>query len=197
MNQQIVLNNQLINWEKELHEKGFITDENTLINALSFETNPVILSQLLVLAAYSRIGQKKGDSLAQVWMEKAIELDPSNKKAKEFLIQDDWKKKQDILGILTFPSIRETDNRTAKKKIAEQYIEICQTFLADADDHLHDLSAILDQVSPSVNNDLYAQIKRLTDLLASAIETTVNLLKAAEEYEQSITGVFHTSTYYE
>ncbi|MDQ0200023.1 AAA family ATPase [Neobacillus ginsengisoli] len=197
MNQQIKLNGQLIKWEKELKEYGFITEENKLINALCSETNPVILSQILVIAAFSRIGRKKGNSLAQVWMEKALELDPSNKKAKEFLLQDDWKKKQDILGILTFPSIRETDNRTAKKKIAEQYIEICQTFLTEADDHLHDLTAILDQVSPSVNKDLYAQNKKRADLLSSAIETTVSLLKAAEEYEQSITGVFHTSTYYE
>ncbi|MCM2532522.1 ATP-binding protein [Neobacillus pocheonensis] len=197
MTQQINVNAQFKKWENELNEKGFIKDENKLINAIRIETNHVILSQLLVLAAHSRLGRKKGDSLAQVWMENALQLNPSNIKAKEFLLHGDWKKKQDILGILTFPSIRETDNRTAKKKIAEQYIEICQTFLRDADDHLQDLTAISDQVSPPVNKDLYAQNKKLADLLASAIETTVNLLKAAEEYEQSIIGVFHTSTYYE
>jgi SpoVK/Ycf46/Vps4 family AAA+-type ATPase len=35
------------------------------------------------------------------------------------------------------------------------------------------------------------------DLLDSAVDTVVKLLKAAKEYNQSITGVFHTSTYYD
>jgi len=196
-NQRSRYNEQIIQWEKELNETGVIIDESELITALSHESNPIQLSKLFTLAAVSRLGRNKDDSLAGVWLEKALELHPENQKAKEYMIQSDWKKMHNLLSSLTFPPLRETDNRTAKKKTAEQFIDVCQTFLAEADIKLHDLQAMVDITSTMVNNDLFQRYQKLADLLSSAIEETKSLLKAAEEYDQSITGVFHTSTYYE
>ena len=113
------------------------------------------------------------------------------------MLQSDWKKFEDSLSPLTFPAIRETDNRTAKKKTAEQYIEVCQTFLAQADEIQNRLEAKRDLSSKIINKALYLKYNLLSELLTSAIEETGNLFKAAEEYDQSITGVFHTSTYYD
>ncbi|MEH7355802.1 AAA family ATPase [Neobacillus drentensis] len=196
-NQRSRYNEQIIQWEKELNETGVIIEENKLITALSQESDPIQLSKLLTLAAVSRLGRNKDDSLAAVWIEKALELHPENQKAKVYMIQSDWKKMHNLLSVLTFPPMRETDNRTAKKKTAEQFIEVCQTFLAEADIKLHDLQAMVEITSTMVNNDLFQRYQKLADLLSSAIEETKSLLKAAEEYDQSITGVFHTSTYYE
>ncbi|WHY80126.1 AAA family ATPase [Neobacillus sp. WH10] len=196
-NQRSRYNEQIIQWEKELNETGVIVEENELITALSQESDPIQLSKLLTLAAVSRLGRNKDDSLAAVWLEKALELHPENQKAKVYMIQSDWKKMHNLLSVLTFPPMRETDNRTAKKKTAEEFIDVCQTFLAEADIKLHDLQAMVEITSTMVNNDLFQRHQKLADLLSSAIEETKNLLKAAEEYDQSITGVFHTSTYYE
>lgn len=104
---------------------------------------------------------------------------------------------KDILDILEFPAIRETDNRTAKKKVAEQYIQICQNFLAEADDHIENLTEKRNLAEALRNEPLSLQYQKLVDLLTEAIEVNGNLLKAAEEYEESIKGVFHTATYYE
>lgn len=197
MEQPLQQKNQITKWEKELSEKGFIADETPLIRALSIEKNDMMLSRLLTLAALSRLRKKQDDSLAKVWMEKALELNPTNIKAKEFILQSDWKKNKDLLNVLSFPPIRETDNRTAKKKIAEQYIEICQSFLSDAEDYLEELRTILNQSAPPSDQELAVQNRELANLLSTAIETTANLLQAAKEYDESITGVFHTSAYYE
>ncbi len=188
---------QIQQWEKELNESGKIADEAQVIHAIRHESDSDTLSTLLTIGALSRLERNKEDSLAAVWLDKAQTLNPNNRKAKEYLIQSDWKKMQDLLSPLTFPPMRETDNRTAKKKTAEQYIEVCQSFLAEADEQLHNLQEMVDIASTMVMNDLFQRYQKLADLLSSAIEETGSLLKAAEEYDQSITGVFHTSTYYE
>ncbi|MFJ5762174.1 AAA family ATPase [Neobacillus sp. NPDC093182] len=188
---------QLLQWENELSEKGFISNENELLTVIRKESNPVLLSRMLTVAALSRLKRKNQDSLASAWLHKALELHPENKKAKSYFIQYDWKKKKDILEVLTFPAMRETDNRTAKKKVAEQYIQICQSYLAESDDQLEDLTEKMNLAETLGNTPLFNQYKELTELLTNAIEVSGNLLKAAEEYEESIKGVFHTATYYD
>jgi SpoVK/Ycf46/Vps4 family AAA+-type ATPase len=188
---------QLEQWEKEVNETGIIIDESRLITAISLETNPIILSKLLTLAAGSRLARNSEDSLALVWLEKARKLDVENQKAKQFMIGTDWKKLKDLLSALSFPPMRETDNRTAKKKMAEQYIEVCRKFLTIASEHLPDVQDKVNQTSTMVNKDFFLKYQGISDLLASVIEETSALLSAAEEYEKSITGVFHTGTFYD
>ncbi|WP_082797412.1 AAA family ATPase [Neobacillus drentensis] len=198
VNKQNSINEEkLKQWEIELNDNGYISNESGLISILTKESNPVILSKLLSIAALSRIGRNKHDKLAEIWLERAFNLYPDNQSAKEYMLQSDWKKFEDSLSPLTFPAIRETDNRTAKKKTAEQYIEVCQTFLAQADEIQNKLEAKRDLSSKIINKALYLKYNLLSELLTSAIEETGNLFKAAEEYDQSITGVFHTSTYYD
>jgi SpoVK/Ycf46/Vps4 family AAA+-type ATPase len=188
---------QITHWENELNENGFIANENELLTAIRVQSNPVLISKMLTMAALSRLTRKNQDTLAFAWLQKALDLHPDNEMAKSYFIQYDWKKKKDILDILDFPAIRETDNRTAKKKVAEQYIQICQSFLAEADDHVEDLTEKRNLAEALRNESLSLQYKKLADLLTAAIEVNGNLLKAAEEYEESIKGVFHTATYYE
>ncbi|WML26626.1 AAA family ATPase [Neobacillus sp. OS1-33] len=198
VNNQLTINEEKLKlWESEFNDNGYISDENELISTLTTETNPVTLSKLLSLAALSRIQRNKQDKMALVWLERALNLYPDNQLAKEYMLQSDWKKFEDSLSPLTFPAIRETDNRTAKKKTAEQYIEVCQSFLVQADEIQNKLEAKRDLSSKIINQALYLKYNLLSELLASGIEETGNLYKAAEEYDQSITGVFHTSTYYD
>ena len=184
-------------WEQELNENGFISNESAIITALADESNPIVLSNLLTLAALSRLGRNKQDKMAEIWLDRALKLYPVNQAAKEYLLQSEWKQMSGFLSSLTFPAMRETDNRTAKKKTAEQYIEVCQNFLTNADEIQTDLAAKKDLAAPLRKTDVYQQYDQLNELYSAAIEETGRLLKAVEEYDQSITGVFHTSTYYD
>jgi SpoVK/Ycf46/Vps4 family AAA+-type ATPase len=184
-------------WETEQTENGFIVDESQLLKAISHESNPVHLSKLLTVAALSRLNRNKRDTLAIAWLEKALDLHPNNKRVKAYFIESDWRKKKDIFDILSFPAIRETDNRTAKKKVAEQYISICQAFLSETDEHIEDLQEMMD-LAATLNNDvLLNRYKKLIEYLSESVEVTFNLLKATEEYQESIVGVFHTSTFFD
>ncbi|URT72928.1 AAA family ATPase [Cytobacillus firmus] len=179
-------------WKNELDQYGYIQNEAELLNVIkniNEKTDPGLLSELLAMAAISRLNNNTDDTLASAWLQKAVELDTGNTMAAAQLGKSEWKNKSNLLEALTFPPIRETDNRAAKKKTAEQFIEICRSFINKADDELEDL-----QKKQHAYED--KEYRKLAEILEKAIEETALLLKASEEYEQSISGVFHTSTYY-
>jgi SpoVK/Ycf46/Vps4 family AAA+-type ATPase len=188
---------QLLSWENELNEAGVIKEESRVLEAFSQEQDVKISSRLLTLLALSRLGRDSQDPLAATLLEKALVLNPENKQAREVLVRSDWLDFKDILDSLSFPAIRETDNRTAKKKVSEQYISVCQKFLQKGEEQLPVLEGKLDLASTMMDKNIFQTYRKLYELLTSAINETTSLLKAAEEYDQSITGVFHTATYYD
>jgi SpoVK/Ycf46/Vps4 family AAA+-type ATPase len=193
---QFPLDEQLVLWEKEINQNGYIRNEAGLITAIKMLTNSqeeASFSKVLTLAAQSRAKRSGYDSLVLQWLQKAIEHDSTNLKAKKLLARSQWTNKGHIFDQLIFPRIRETDNRALKKKTAEQYIEISQQFLAFAEEQLAELK------KQEVENDseLQEKLRNLTDVLEKAIDETAALLKATELYEESVTGVFHTAVHYE
>jgi SpoVK/Ycf46/Vps4 family AAA+-type ATPase len=191
------LKDQLLLWDDEIKNFGYIRDEAAVITAmkaLSNSEDDLALSKVLTVAAQSRAYRKGFDSLTLEWLRKAIAIDPSNVPAKNLLATNQWKNKGSIFDQLVFPRIRETDNRALKKKNAEQYIDISQEFLTFAEDQLAELQRpVFDKTESSVEG----KFRRLIELLEQAIEETAALLKATERYEESVTGVFHTAVHYE
>ncbi|MGJ7913317.1 AAA family ATPase [Neobacillus sp. LXY-1] len=180
--------------ENEWNETGIIRDE-LLIEALSGASDPTIVSKLITLLALSKTAD--GITLSNTLLEKALQLDPNNLLAKQHLIRWDWVKLKDALSSLHFPPIRETDNRTAKKKTAEQYIEVCQAFLTDSEDRIAELQSNIKLTSTMFDQELFQKYQRLYQLFSDAVEATEKLLKASHDYDESITGVFHTAAYYD
>nr|WP_257958497.1 AAA family ATPase [Bacillus sp. V3-13] len=191
---------QITKWEQELNETGYISNEGELLKTMSRleeDNDQAELSVLYTLAALSRSRKNHQDSLVLAWMEKAAQLNPANERATSYLARFEWKKNRDLLSSLVFPSIRETDNRTAKKKIADQYIAICRVFLEEAEEQLQQLEKWQKALVVLNQTDVEAVYANLIKLLHEAIDNTSRLLKAAEEYEASISGVFYTSTHVE
>jgi SpoVK/Ycf46/Vps4 family AAA+-type ATPase len=195
--QTIHRQNKIDEWEKEFANNGYIKDESKLFSFLNSEKDKSIISKLLTIAAFSRLRKNKQDTIAVAWLEKSLELNPGNEEAIEFLIQFEWKKKRNLLDLLSYPPLRETDNRTAKKNVAEQYIQISQTFINEAIGQIEDLNQKISIVSRLGNPELSHLYDKLFALLLAAKEETVSLLNSAEEYDESITGMFHTATYYQ
>lgn len=193
---QLTLDEQLVLWEKEIDQNGYIRNEAGLITVIKTLTNShdeASFSKVLTFAAQSRAKRNGYDSLVLKWLQKAIEHDSTNMKAKELLARNQWTNKEHIFDQLIFPRIRETDNRALKKKTAEQYIEISQQFLAFAEEQLAELK----KQEVENGSDLQDKFHSLKEVLEKAIEETAALLKATELYEESVTGVFHTAVYYE
>jgi len=186
--------------EKEFEEHGFIENEKRILDAiqtLNEAQNGKEISQLLTIAALSRMHGNQKDTIAVAWLNKAIELNPDNTMALKYLSQYDWKNFSHLLDQLVFPNIRETDNRTAKRKIAEQYINNCRAFLEQMEDEVAHIKKQRKNATVYDNKEAVAKYESIEQTLKIVIEKTSELLKSAEEYAESISGVFHTSIYYE
>ncbi len=186
--------------EEEFKNTGIIKNEKTVlsvIQTLDETETPEMISRLLTIAAISRLNTNERDTIASAWLKKAKELDPQNKEANKYLSQNDWKNYKDLLEMLNFPAIRETDNRTAKRKIAEQYINNCRMFLNMVDDEKDEIISN-STAAVAFNNKLAEDnYKEIISLLDEVTQKTSQLLQSSEEYEESISGVFHTSIYYD
>ncbi|MGG4408075.1 AAA family ATPase [Niallia taxi] len=186
--------------EEEFKNTGIIKSEKTIlsvIQTLDETETPEMISRLLTIAAISRLNTNERDTIASAWLKKAKELDPHNKEANKYLSQNDWKNYKDLLEMLNFPAIRETDNRTAKRKIAEQYINNCRMFLNMVDDEKDEIISN-STAAVTFNNKLAEdKYKEIISLLDEVTQKTSQLLQSSEEYEESISGVFHTSIYYD
>ncbi|MED3963767.1 AAA family ATPase [Niallia taxi] len=186
--------------EEEFKNTGIIKNEKTVlsvIQTLDETETPEMISRLLTIAAISRLNTNERDTIASAWLKKAKELDPQNKEANKYLSQNDWKNYKDLLEMLNFPAIRETDNRTAKRKIAEQYINNCRMFLNMVDDEKDEIISN-STAAVAFNNKLAEdKYKEIISLLDEVTQKTSLLLQSSEEYEESISGVFHTSIYYD
>ncbi|PKG22408.1 AAA family ATPase [Niallia nealsonii] len=186
--------------KKEFDDNGFIIDEEKilhLIGRMNETEKAKELSELLTMAAISRIRKDEKNTIALAWLNKAVELDAANKKAANFLSQHDWQNYRHLLKDLVFPSIRETDNRTAKRKVAEQYINLCRKFLDEVEEEQDKLAANKKSAVETQNSQAISKYSEITEQLKQVVLKTSELLKAAEEYEESISGVFHTAIYYE
>lgn len=190
----------LTQWQQEIAETGVIANEKLLleqIKMLNEDMDKENLSTLLSLAAISRMKKiNNDDSVVRAWMEKAHGLNQKNEEAKQFLAQYQWKAKEDVLTSLQFPMIRETDNRQQKKKTAEQIIDLCQLFLQENEEHLEELQDGAKNVKELGIQELIHKYDTLVDLLDKAIEAVVGVRKAAEEFEQTISGSFYNTTYF-
>lgn len=190
----------LSKWKQEIIEEGHIENEIQLIEqirTLDEEKDKELLSTLLSLAATSRIKKINAhDSVVRAWMERAQSLNPKNEEAKRFLAQFQWEGKKDVLTNLQFPTIRETDNRQQKKKTAEQIIVLCKLFLQENEEHLEDLEEAAKNVKDLKDIELLHKYELLIDLLEKAIEAVVGVRKAAEEFEQTISGSFYNTSYF-
>ncbi|MER2060105.1 MAG: AAA family ATPase [Niallia sp.] len=204
MNNELIKENikkqELLMLVKEFEEIGFIKDEKRIldeIQKLNEAQDGKEISQLLTIAALSRMHVNQKDTIAIAWLNKAMELNADNTMALKYLSQYDWKNFSNVLEPLVFPNIRETDNRTAKRKIAEQYINNCRAFLEQTEDVVAHIKNQKKNAAVYENTEAVAKYEAIEQTLKIVIEKTSELLKSAEEYAESISGVFHTSIYYE
>jgi SpoVK/Ycf46/Vps4 family AAA+-type ATPase len=188
---------KIIQLEEEIEKHGMIASEDILISLLK-EVNenqdPTIYAQLLTLWVQSRKHSGDETPLMMKWLEKALSLDPNNEIAKEYLFRDQWKMYQSLFSSLAFPVFRETDNATAKKKLVDEYIQICREFLSRSDEVSEEISKRIDQIHNDISMDKYLHIRQLFNEM---IKEVSQLLKAVTALEESFSGVFYASIHYE
>lgn len=148
-----------------------------------------------LLAKIQKAGRGEG-SLYAAWVQEALRLNPANQLANQLLADSEWRKYLGIFDDYVFPQMRETDNRTAKKNIAEQYIKNCKNYLENTEKTKDRLHKGLWAAQAIEDPKLLERYQKAEVLLTDIKEILDLLLQASIDYEESITGVFHTATHY-
>lgn len=187
----------LTNWEKQLHNKDKTPTKKQLLDAaqlLSIQENlPVnqlheLEGNLLYLLTLDRKRCNKTDHLYDVLLERASELLPGHPELKKQSILTIITGYKSLLDDLTLPTMRETDNRTAKKNTVSEIIRIAS---AKSEEVVNAMDKLLLLHESKLSLDLVDILKQIQNNLHDVIE-------AANQYEQSISGNFHNAnTYHE
>jgi SpoVK/Ycf46/Vps4 family AAA+-type ATPase len=182
-------------WKREVSTFGFIKNEVEIIQVIKsvqgINTN-ILKATLLGLLVQSRVHRKEElDELALTWIRQARELDPQNEQIKILNLSIIYSSIRELLDTLNFPFIRETDNRTSKKKLAEQYIDNCKEFLKKYEIEKEKINEIA--TDSQINID--KKVDELLHTFEQLKDCMKKLLHASEDYYESISGVFHTSVH--
>lgn len=189
-------------WENELHVHGFIENESSLLQIiknldLQQAESRQKAAHLLTIVARSFAAKGKRESFILALMEKAEQYDPDNKKAKAYLACFEWKNYKTLLNELTFPPLRETDNRQAKNQTMDVYILTCQNFLKTSDEHLKKLAGMTNSPYDNTSDKSEEALKNIIVLLENVTNEIVSLLQSVTAYKESLVGTFHTAVYLE
>ena len=196
--QQQEPNQQVQQWQNELIDYGSIENEAELLNLfqkmdLQQEEDRLIASQLLTMVALSLSTKGRSNTLVHAWMDKAMQLNPRNEQANEYMLRYKWDQNSTLVDILTFPPLRETDNKQAKKQTLETYMEICEEFLNKAEETMEKAAFYK---SPSTDF-LHGDSSKMFQLLEQVMEVCTSLLKTTKAYEQTMVGAFHTAVHFD
>jgi SpoVK/Ycf46/Vps4 family AAA+-type ATPase len=196
----IELQKWITKWEQEIVNQGEVLNEGevlSILRTINEEEIPFVYSKLLTILAISRSKNDEQTNLIHSWLEKAINLDPNNRYAQEYLLKDQWKTFQTKFDSLDFPLFRETDNRTAKKKMVDEYLQICREFLLSADETLDELDKKYENTIFNNQEKLSKILDTLRMMFRKMFDEVSKLLKAVTEFDESFSGVFYASAHYE
>ncbi|WP_233522778.1 AAA family ATPase [Peribacillus glennii] len=194
---------QLQAFADQLEVKGSLDDINNVLQVLSLvrelpdssADKPNLTSEVFSILASSRQATSGEDSLYETWLKEALKANPANSRANGLMAASKWNNNRTLLDHLAFPLIRETDNRTAKKRVAEQYIRISEENIDILEENLKGLKDARLASKSYLDADQTLKYEKAIDYVSGIIEELLALLKASREYEESISGVFHTSTH--
>lgn len=141
-----------------------------------------VLSTSYTLVAISLMNDNRNPAFIRTWLEAALDIDVTNDLASTLLEQLQWVEKRSLFDDVSFPVMRETDNRTTKKKLASVFVSEAQELV----------SSLVD-----LKETVTIPLKNIEEIIDQAIEVLEELILASEKYEQSLSGNFYTSIHYE
>ncbi|TPE70163.1 AAA family ATPase [Halalkalibacterium halodurans] len=155
-------------------------------------------ADLLALIAGARL-QRKGeaDKRTKQWLDEGLNLEPENPRLLTLELQQVIEAIRDLPLPATFPTIRETDHGTVKKKTALRYFELAEQFF----EHESSYRKALDhgQQGAEATGDEHKKqaFVQLNKLFTSLREPLLFIVKATEEYAHSVSGVYYSKSQFQ
>ncbi|MBU8907433.1 AAA family ATPase [Desertibacillus haloalkaliphilus] len=150
---------------------------------------------LLSLMAFSRYERTHlVDDMINSWMDEAFRVDGHHHLANELLLRIN----EDFIqaGLLPeqFPQIRETDHASAKKKLANDYLQIANTFFTKVPLYQEKVDQALAAAKRIDDQEKIERFQTMNALLAEMKKPLMQIVKATESYSDSMTGIFYSAS---
>lgn len=160
-----------------------------------YEGNMLEAELLVTLATSreSRIG--KIDHLTRSWIERAIKLDTNNHQASRIKARAVINDLAQVIEGLDYPALRETDYKQAKKKTAEDYVQISGSFLDHEQSVKHQIAEGLSAAKTVGDQQLISVYAELNAIYEELISHISKLSQSTTLYLDSLKGVFYTSNF--
>ncbi len=187
------LSGQATEWVSLYETKGELPPQDALVEALAEaakmdEANAEGWQGLLLyLLALKRAQKNKQDSLYYLLLEQAGALSPNRPDIQRRLETKSLNQMKGLLDGLTMPTLRETDNRTAKRNVVMEIIEKAERYERKLEETMNGLP--IHEKSDSVG--------QVRGLLEAVAEQLLHVREQAQAYLETLSGSFHTVTVYE
>ena len=181
---------QVNEWELLYRTKGELPSQDALLNALSqavYLDDDEWKGVLLYLLSLKRAQKDKEDSFYYLLLEQAGILAPGMQEIHRRLEVKSLNQLKGLLDGLAMPTLRETDNRTAKRNVVMEIIEKAERYERKVDETIKGLPLQEDTGS----------VQEARGLLVTVLEQLNHVSERAKAYQETLSGSFHTITVYE
>ncbi|WP_100372982.1 AAA family ATPase [Bacillus sp. FJAT-45037] len=152
-----------------------------------------LTSELYARLAESRSSKIKGtDHLSSDWTSKALTFDKTNETAHCLRLKEIIHYARDLPIPMKFPSIRETDHGSAKKKTAEIYHQIAEQFFQLDEvmsSYFEEAKLSLDFINDTELEDFIYTLNKSYETFHEPFKT---IERTTKEYANSLTGVYYS-----
>lgn len=181
-------------WERTLTKEGSLPTKAELLSALQFICNSQgggisadLEGKLLYLLALERSKQEEQDDLYYLLLDEANRLLDNRSEIQRLLETKQLNRFNDLYTGFSTPTLRETDNRTAKRNTVGQIMN-------ETSNYINRTTEALKQINQLAETDLiYTAKKYLNDIF----DGMQKVLSTAKEYEETLSGNFHTAIVYQ
>ena len=183
-------------WERKLKEQDTLPTKVELLEVLQYfcqaqdsldEELKQQEGRLLYLLARKRHQEEGQDNLYYLLLEEASRLLKDRSDIRLLLQNKALNQFNGIFSNFRIPTLRETDNRTAKRNAVLK-------IMSDTTLYMNQVSDALKQLSQTTQTESGLKVKRYLEDIHISMETT---LSVAKEYEETLSGNFHTATVYQ
>lgn len=151
-------------------------------------------AKLYAMIAYARfVRVKELDQVTLSWLNRAMEVDAQDRLINETYIRIYFMLLQAPLLPQQFPQIRETDHGNAKKKLANDYLNLANEFFEQAAYFKGIIESLLQAGRRLADDEKIKKLETLAKILQQLKKEVRTIVKTTEAYSDSENGIYYSS----
>lgn len=185
------------NWSKNIDEvkEGQLLRGLQSVEKIQDQSNKttMVKARLYAMIAYARfVRVNELDQVTLTWLDKAMEVDPRDSLINEVYIRIYFLLLKTPLLPSQFPQIRETDHGNAKKKLANDYLNLANEFFDRASYFEGIIESLINAARKLYDDEKIIQFEVLAELLQQLKKELRTIVKSTEAYSDSVKGIYYS-----